>query len=64
MKGIEQISKRVDSERDWVWEKELEEFLDHWSKDDLAYVHFSDITTRADQEVSELCVLSTFHFSF
>jgi len=38
MKGIEEISKRVQGDQDWVWEKELGEFLDYWSKDDLAYV--------------------------
>jgi len=43
MKGIEEISKRVEGDKDWIWEKELGEFLDYWSKDDLAYVHFSDI---------------------
>jgi hypothetical protein len=48
MKGIEEISKRVEGDTNWVWEKELGEFLDHWSKDDLAYVHFSGTTTRAD----------------
>jgi hypothetical protein len=48
MKGIEEISKRVEGDKDWIWEKELGEFLDYWSKDDLAYVHFSGTTTRAD----------------
>jgi hypothetical protein len=48
MKGIEEISKRVEGDKDWIWEKELGEFLDYWSKDDLAYVHSSDIRTRAD----------------
>lgn len=48
MKGIEEIFKRVEGDTNWVWEKELGEFLDHWSKDDLAYVHFSGTTTRAD----------------
>jgi len=43
MKGIEEISKRVEGDIEWIWEKELGEFLDYWSKDDLAYVHFSDI---------------------
>jgi hypothetical protein len=64
MKGIEEISKRVEDDTNWVWEKELVEFLDYWSKDDLAYVHFSGITTLADQEVSELRVLSTIYYSF
>lgn len=64
MKGIEEIYKRVEGDIEWVWENELGEFLDYWSKDDLAYVHFSGITPRADQEVSELCVLSTFYYSF
>jgi hypothetical protein len=43
MKGIEEISKRVEGDNDWIWEKELGEFLDYWSKDDLAYVHFSGV---------------------
>jgi hypothetical protein len=48
MKGIEEISKRVEGDKDWIWETELGEFLDDWSKDDLAYVHFSGVGTRAD----------------
>lgn len=43
MKGIEEIFKRVQGDADWIWEKELGGFLDYWSKDDLAYVHFYDI---------------------
>jgi len=48
MKGIEEISKRVESDKDWIWEKELGDFLDYWSKDDLAYVHLFGVGTRAD----------------
>ena len=43
MKGIEEISKRVEGDTNWIWENELGEFLDYWSKDDLAYVHFSEV---------------------
>jgi hypothetical protein len=43
MKGIEEISKRVEDDTNWVWEEELGEFLDYWSEDDLAYVHFPGI---------------------
>ena len=57
MKGIEEISKRVQGDQDWVWEKELGEFLDYWSKDDLAYVLYPGTNLALILEVSELCVL-------
>jgi hypothetical protein len=41
MKGIEEIHRREEGDRDWIWEKELGEFLDLWSKDDLSYVLWS-----------------------
>jgi len=57
MKGIEEISKRVQGDQDWVWEKELGEFLDYWLKDDLAYVLYPGTNLALILEVSELCVL-------
>lgn len=42
MKGIEELAKRELGEV-WMWEKELDEFLDIWSKDNLAYVHSLDV---------------------
>jgi len=38
MKGIEELAKRETGDITWIWEKELGEFLDKWSSDDLAYV--------------------------
>ena len=42
MKGIEELSKREKGEKGekgWLWEKELGEFLENWTGDDLAYVN-------------------------
>jgi hypothetical protein len=40
MKGIEELDKRESESKDkgWLWERELGEYLNLWSKDDLAYV--------------------------
>jgi N-terminal acetyltransferase B complex non-catalytic subunit len=39
MKGIEELAKREQGESGWLCEKELGEFLEKWTGDDLAYVH-------------------------
>jgi hypothetical protein len=40
MKGIEELDKRESGSKDkgWLWERELGEYLNLWSSDDLAYV--------------------------
>jgi len=64
MKGIEEISKRVQGDQDWVWEKDLGEFSDYWSKDDLAYVFYPGIHLALTLKVSKLRVLPALDLSF